>query len=122
MRNVAKQAHGGQNDLYGPGTKSDGAQKDPSGANNYGAQNCSNGFAPIQVPETINDTSSTKTPANKRPPPDMSPLADTAVIEQLRIFQHDKLKLMDYVESLLINHQSKTKQRLSLSSDNGIEH
>ena len=66
--------------------------------------------------------SSTKTPANKRPPPDMSPLVDTAVIEQLRILQHDKLKLMDYVESLLINHQSETKQRFSLSSDNGIEY
>ena len=52
----------------------------------------------------------------------MSPLADTAVIEQLRILQHDKLKLMDYVESLLINQQSKTKQRFSLSSDNGIEY
>ena len=51
----------------------------------------------------------------------MSPLADTAGIEQLRILQLDKLKLMDYVEPLLINHQSKTKQRFSLSSDNGIE-
>ena len=111
LRNVAKQAPGGQNDLTGPGTKSDGGQKDPAGAKNHGAQNCSNGIAPIQVPETTTDTSSTKTPANKRPPPDMSPLADTAVIEQLRVLQHDKLKLMDYVESLLINHQSKTKQR-----------
>ena len=85
----------GRKDLTGPGTKTDGGQKDSSGANNLGAENCSNGIAQIQVPGTINDTSSTKTPANKRPPPDLSPLADTAVIEQLRILQHNKLKLMD---------------------------
>ena len=75
----------------------------------------------IQVPGTMNDTSSSKTPENKRPLPDLSPLADTAVIEQLRILQDDKLKLMDYEESLLISHQSKTKQRFSLSSYNSIE-
>ena len=63
-----------------------------------------------------------KTPANERPPLDLSPLEDTVVIEQLKILQHDELKLMDYVESLLINHQSKIKQRFSLSSDNGIEY
>ena len=120
LRNVAKQAPGGQKDLTGPGTTTDGGRKNSFGAENHGAQNCSN--AQIQVPCTISDTSSTKTPANKRPPPDLSPLADTAVIEQLRILQHDKLKLMGYVEFLLINHQSKTKQRFSLSSDNDIEY
>ena len=116
LRNVAKQAPGKQKDLNGPGTKTDGGQKDSFGAKNDGAQNCSNGIASIRVPGTINDASSTKTPANKRPPPDLSPLADTAVIEQLRILQHEKLKLMDYVEPLLINQQSKSKQRFSLSS------
>ena len=121
LRNVAKQAPGGQKDITAPGTKTDGCQKDSSGAKNHGAQNCSNSIAQIRVPATINDTSSTKTPANKRPPPDLSQLADTAVIEQLRFLQDEKFKLMDYEESLLINHQSKTKQRFSISSDNSIE-
>ena len=89
----------GQKDLTGPGTKTDGGQNDSSGAKNLGAENCSNGIAQIQVPGTINDTSSTKTLANKRLPRDLSPLADTAVIEQLRILQHDKLKLMYSTDS-----------------------
>ena len=122
LRIVAKQAPGGHKDQTGPGTKTDDGQRDSSAAKNHGAQNCSIGIAAIQVPGTIKDTSSTKTPANKRPPPDLSSLADTAVIEQLRILQHDKLELMDYVESLLISHQSKTKQCFSLSSANGIEY
>ena len=103
LRIVAKQAPGGHKDQTGPGTKTDDGQRDSSAAKNHGAQNCSIGIAAIQVPGTINDTSSTKTPANKRRPPDLSSLADTAVIEQLRILQHDKLELMDYVESLLIS-------------------
>ena len=114
LRNVAKQAHRSQKDLNGPEQKL--MEK------NHGSENCSNGIAQIQVPGTKNDASSTKTTAKKRPPPDLSPLADTAVIEQLRILQHDKLKLMVYVESLLKNQRSKTKQRLSLSSDNCIEY
>ena len=79
-----------------------------------------NGISPIEVPVTRNDTS-TKTTENERLPPDLSPLGYITIIEQMRFLQRNKLELMDYIESLLINHQSKTKQRFSLSSDNSFE-
>ena len=37
LKNFAKQAPSGQKDLTGPGTKTDGGQKDSSGAKNHGA-------------------------------------------------------------------------------------